>query len=247
MHQFFIPIDNIDGSTVRISGEDLHHMKDVIRLRNGEEFHVLDGKGKRYRCSLSAYEEGQALAEILSTEDVKEELSSEITLYQGFPKGDKMELIIQKCVELGVHRIVPVIMERSVARPDEKARVKKVKRYRSIAESAAKQAGRGIIPEIGEVCSFREALKSAAGSDHLLLPYEAAFGMEHTREILSGIGRGESISVFIGPEGGFALSEVEEAKKLGAQVITLGKRILRTETAPIAVMSILMYLLEEDN
>lgn len=247
MHQFFIPIDNIDGSTVRISGEDLHHMKDVIRLRNGEEFQVLDGKGKRYRCALSAYEEGQALAEILSTEDVKEELSSEITLYQGFPKGDKMELIIQKCVELGVHRIVPVIMERSVARPDEKARVKKVKRYRSIAESAAKQAGRGIIPEIGEVCSFREALKSAAGSDHLLLPYEAAFGMEHTREILSGIGRGESISVFIGPEGGFALSEVEEAKKLGAQVITLGKRILRTETAPIAVMSILMYLLEEDN
>ena len=116
----------------------------------------------------------------------------------------------------------------------------------SIAD-AAKQAGRGIIPDIGEVCSFREALKSAAGSDHLLLPYEAAFGMEHTREILSGIGRGESISVFIGPEGGFALSEVEEAKKLGAQVITLGKRILRTETAPIAVMSILMYLLEEDN
>ena len=120
MHQFFIPIDNIDGSTVRISGEDLHHMKDVIRLRNGEEFHVLDGKGKRYRCSLSAYEEGQALAEILSTEDVKEELSSEITLYQGFPKGDKMELIIQKAVELDVYEIIPMATARAVVKLDQK-------------------------------------------------------------------------------------------------------------------------------
>ena len=163
----------------------------------------------------------------------------------GLPKFDKMELIVQKAVELGVYRIVPVRMKRCVLKLDEKKAESKVKRWQSIAEAAAKQAKRGIIPEIAPVATYIQALSEARNAEHILFPYECAEDIAKTREFISGIGPGESVAVFIGPEGGFDPAEVEAAKESGAHIITLGRRILRTETAAISAMSVLMFYLEK--
>ena len=155
-----------------------------------------------------------------------------------------MELIVQKCVELGVYQVIPVAMKRCVVKLDEKKAAKKVERWNGIAESASKQAGRGIIPEVLPVHSYRDALVMAEKLDVMLLPYELAEGMEATKEIIQSIRPGQSIGIFIGPEGGFEKEEVDLAVEKGAQVITLGKRILRTETAGLAILSVLMFHLE---
>ena len=166
-------------------------------------------------------------------------------MFQGLPKSDKMDLIIQKCVELGVFRVVPVTTKRTVVKLDAKKEESRRKRWTAVSESAAKQSGRGIIPEISGVQSFREAVEEAGELDVCLIPYEKAENMARTREILSGIPAGASIGVFIGPEGGFEEEEVREAMEAGARPITLGRRILRTETAGMAVLAMLGYLLEE--
>ena len=173
------------------------------------------------------------------------ELSCPIVLFQGLPKGDKMEMVIQKNVELGVHAIVPVSMKRCVVKLDEKKAQAKQKRWQQISESAAKQAKRGIVPEILPVMSFAQALDYAKDFEQKLLPYECAECIEGTRRILSGIQPGQKVAVFIGPEGGFDEKEVEAAKDAGFQVLTLGRRILRTETAGMMLLSVLGYLLEE--
>ena len=172
------------------------------------------------------------------------ELPSKTYLFQGLPKGDKMELIIQKAVELGVYEIIPVATKRAVVKLDKKKSESKRKRWQSISESAAKQSKRLIVPEITSVMSFREAVEYAAGMDVKLMPYELAEGMEETRHLLEGIVPGQSVAIFIGPEGGFSAEEAKLAAAEGLQPITLGKRILRTETAGMTVLSVLMYLLE---
>ncbi|WP_346663952.1 RsmE family RNA methyltransferase, partial [uncultured Merdimonas sp.] len=172
------------------------------------------------------------------------ELPSRIYLFQGLPKQEKMELIVQKAVELGVCQVIPVEMKRCVVKLDLRKAAKKVQRWQQIAESAAKQAGRGYIPRIREVMSFEEALELAGELDVRLIPYELAKAMDHTRSVIGKIRPGESIGIFIGPEGGFEKEEVERARQAGALPVTLGKRILRTETAGMAVLSILMYHLE---
>ena len=169
------------------------------------------------------------------------ELSSRITLFQGLPKSDKMELIIQKAVELGVYQIIPVSTARTIVKMDEKKTDKKVSRWNSISESAAKQSGRGIIPEVTDVMSFSEALEHSKGLGITLIPYELAKEMYETKGILKEIKAKEQIGIFIGPEGGFEQQEVEKAVEAGAHPITLGKRILRTETAAITMLSILMF------
>ncbi len=174
------------------------------------------------------------------------ELSCPIYLFQGLPKGDKMEWIIQKCVELGVHAIVPVATKRAVVKLDEKKAQKKVNRWNAIAESAAKQSGRGIVPEVLPVMKWKEALEYARQLDVKMIPYEKAAGINATKQLIGSVSFGQSVGIFIGPEGGFEEAEVEAAKAMGAVPVTLGKRILRTETAGMTILSILMYHLERE-
>lgn len=245
MHRFFVEPSQIGEKEIVITGPDVNHIRNVLRMRAGEELLAADGQGSEYRCILRELQDSEIRAEICRKLSGSAELPSRITLFQGLPKSDKMDLIIQKCVELGVFRIVPVTTKRTVVKLDAKKEESRRKRWTAVSESAAKQSGRGIIPEISGVQSFREAVEEAGELDVCLIPYEKAEDMARTREILSGIPAGASIGVFIGPEGGFEEEEVREAMEAGARSITLGRRILRTETAGMAVLAMLGYLLEE--
>ena len=245
MQRFFVTPDQVGEDKIRIQGSDVNHMKNVLRMRPGEEVMVSDGNNRQYRCRVEDYPEGEAVLAILEAGLVDTELPSRIYLFQGLPKQEKMELIVQKAVELGVCQVIPVQTRRCVVKLDAKKAAKKVRRWQQIAESAAKQAGRGYIPAVSEVMTFQEALAFSEALDIRLIPYELADGMEGTRKILDGIRPGQSVGIFIGPEGGFEKEEVSRAVEAGAMPITLGKRILRTETAGIAVLSILMYRLEK--
>lgn len=245
MQRFFVTPDQVGEDKIRIQGSDVNHMKNVLRMRPGEEVMVSDGNNRQYRCRVEDYPDGEAVLAILEAGLVDTELPSRIYLFQGLPKQEKMELIVQKAVELGVCQVIPVQTRRCVVKLDAKKAAKKVQRWQQIAESAAKQAGRGYIPAVTEVMTFQEALAFSEALDIRLIPYELADGMEGTRKILDGIRPGQSVGIFIGPEGGFEKEEVSRAVEAGAMPITLGKRILRTETAGIAVLSILMYRLEK--
>lgn len=245
MHRFFVEPSQIGEKEIVITGPDVNHIRNVLRMRAGEELLAADGQGSEYRCILRELQDSAIRAEICRKLSGSAELPSRITLFQGLPKSDKMDLIIQKCVELGVFRIVPVTTKRTVVKLDAKKEESRRKRWTAVSESAAKQSGRGIIPEISGVRGFKEAVEEAGELDICLIPYEKAEDMARTREILSGIPAGASIGVFIGPEGGFEEEEVREAMEAGARPITLGRRILRTETAGMAVLAMLGYLLEE--
>lgn len=245
MHRFFVEPSQIGEKEIVITGPDVNHIRNVLRMRAGEELLAADGQGSEYRCILRELQDSEIRAEICRKLSGSAELPSRITLFQGLPKSDKMDLIIQKCVELGVFRIVPVTTKRTVVKLDAKKEESRRKRWTAVSESAAKQSGRGIIPEISGVRGFKEAVEEAGELDVCLIPYEKAENMARTREILSGIPAGASIGVFIGPEGGFEEEEVREAMEAGARPITLGRRILRTETAGMAVLAMLGYLLEE--
>ena len=245
MQRFFVTPDQVGEDKIRIQGSDVNHMKNVLRMRPGEEVMVSDGNNRQYRCRVEDYPDGEAVLAVLAEGLVDTELPSRIYLFQGLPKQEKMELIVQKAVELGVCQVIPVQTRRCVVKLDAKKAAKKVQRWQQIAESAAKQAGRGYIPAVSEVMTFQEALAFSEALDIRLIPYELADGMEGTRKILDGIRPGQSVGIFIGPEGGFEKEEVGRAVEAGAMPITLGKRILRTETAGIAVLSILMYRLEK--
>ena len=245
MHRFFAEPGQIGEKEIVITGADVNHIRNVLRMRTGEEVLIADGRGAEYRCKLTDLSENEVRAQILWKLDGNAELASAVTLFQGLPKSDKMDLIVQKCVELGVDRIVPVSTKRAVVKLDAKKEETRLKRWNTISESAAKQSGRGVIPEVSGVMSFEKALEEAKKLDVLLIPYERAEHMAETRRVMGEIRPGQSVGIFIGPEGGFEESEVEEAVAAGAKAITLGKRILRTETAGLAVMSMLSYLLEE--
>lgn len=245
MHHFFTDPSRIGEKEIIITGPDVNHIRNVLRMRSGEEVLISDGQGTDYRCRLAELTDTSVTASIMWRLDGNAELPSRITLFQGLPKGDKMEFIIQKCVELGAARIVPVQTKRTVVKLDAAKEQLRRKRWTAISESAAKQSGRGIVPEIGAVVDFAGALKEAASLDVLLIPYELAKGIGHTREVCSGIAPGQSVGIFIGPEGGFEEEEVRMAVAAGAEPITLGKRILRTETAGMALISVLSYLLEK--
>ena len=244
MQHFFVDASQVSEETIRIEGTDVNHMKNVLRMRIGEEVTVSDGQGKEYLCQVLDLEEEQVQLKIVETKASDAELPSKIYLFQGLPKQDKMELIVQKAVELGVYQVIPVATKRAVVKLDAKKAKKKVERWQQIAVSAAKQAGRGIIPAVGEVCTYAQALKYAEELDVVLIPYELAEGMEETKQIIAEIRPGQSVGIFIGPEGGFEKEEVEQAVKAGAEPLTLGKRILRTETAGLTMLSVLMFHLE---
>lgn len=244
MQHFFVTPSQVGETEIYIEGSDVNHMKNVLRMRHKEELTVSDGNNLTYRCAVERYEEGRAILKILERMQSDTELSSRIYLFQGLPKQDKMELIVQKAVELGVYRIIPVSTGRCVVKLDEKKAAKKTERWQQIAVSAAKQAGRGYIPEVAPVSSYQEALALAKKLDVILIPYELERGMRETRKIIEEIRPGQSVAVFIGPEGGFEKEEVEQALEYGARAVTLGRRILRTETAGLTTLSILMFYLE---
>ncbi len=245
MHHFFTEPQNIRENSIFIDGKDVNHMKNVLRIKSGEKVKISDGRGMEYECELDHYDVECAVLKILNSFKSTSELPSKIYLFQGLPKNDKMEFIIQKAAELGVYKVIPVATKRAVVKLDDKKAAKKVERWNAIALSAAKQSGRSVIPEVDNVLSFTQAMEYARDMDVVLIPYELADGMTKTKEIISAIKEGQKIAIFIGPEGGFEEEEVKMAEKFGAHSITLGKRILRTETAGITVLSILMYHLEK--
>ncbi len=246
MYQFFVEPSQISDKTVIIEGGDVNHIKNVLRMKPGEEIAVSNGQdGKEYRCGIVNIEEDRVVCELRFVKEDGLELSSRVHLFQGLPKADKMELIIQKAVELGVYEIIPVETKRAVVKLDAKKAKQKTERWQAIAEAAAKQSKRRIVPQVSEPITFGQALKLAESMEVKLIPYELADGMERTKEIISNLPEKADIAVFIGPEGGFEEAEITKAKESGVEPITLGKRILRTETAGFTVMAWIMYQLEK--
>lgn len=245
MYRFFVEPSQIQDKKIIITGSDFNHIKNVLRMKVGEEIAVSNGVDSReYRCGIEEYTEHEVICTLRFVKEDGVELPGRIYLFQGLPKADKMELVIQKAIELGVYEVIPVAAKRCVVKLDEKKEAAKVNRWQGIAEAAAKQSKRGVIPTVQSVMSMREAIEYARGMDVKLIPYELAEDMQHTKRIIEAVRPGESIAVFIGPEGGFEESEVQEALTAGIEPVTLGKRILRTETAGLTVLSWLMYHLE---
>ena len=247
MFQFFVDKSQIHESEglAYITGADVNHISHVLRMKPGEQFYVTDGERQgKYLCALKSVSAEQVVCDIVQNITDTMELPCEIVLYQGLPKADKMELIIQKAVEFGASRIVPVETKRSVVKLDAKKAQAKISRWQGIAEAAAKQSKRDVIPVIGELTTLKEALKEAADFEVSMMPYENAEGMAFTRKLLEGIQPGQRVAIFVGPEGGFDESEVEAALSMGTKPMTLGRRILRTETAGLAILSMLVYVLE---
>lgn len=250
MYQFFVEPGqiNIETKKVVITGDDVNHIGHVLRMKQGEEIAVSNGiDSKEYRCAINAISDTSVICDLLFIKEDGLELPCEVTIFQGLPKADKMELIIQKNVELGVSRIVPVTMKRCVMKLEDKKIDSRVQRWNGISEAAAKQSKRRIIPEVTRPMSFKEAIAYCKDMNVKLVPYEMSEGMGRTRKLIEGITPGDKVAVFIGPEGGFDESEIELAKEAGFEIITLGKRILRTETAGFTVMSWIMYQMEADN
>ncbi len=234
MPRFFI--DYEPGKMAEISGEDGRHIARSLRMQPGEELTLCDGRGKDYQCRILRIQGDTVEAEVLSVQPTLAEPTVQVTLYQGLPKSDKFEWVVQKAVELGVTRIVPVLTARCVSRPDDRSMAKKQERWQKIAQEAAKQSGRGILPVVGEKQTFSQALEEGCCRQKALLFYEGG-GERIVHLVEEGI---QSLSLFIGPEGGFAPEEVQLAKEMGVFIATLGPRILRTETAPLAALAGIM-------
>ena len=230
--------------TVTIEGSDVNHIKNVLRMKRGERVRISSTSGKNYFGEIAEFSSDMVLVAITQECAPDTELPSRIYLFQGLPKSDKMELIIQKAVELGACEIIPVAMKNCVVKLDEKKAAAKTARWQEIAKSAAKQSKRSVIPTVGRPVSYQEALAAAAELDVALIPYENERGMAATREAIEAIVPGQSIGILIGPEGGFSDGEIALARERDMQLISLGGRILRTETAGLATLSVLMYHLE---
>lgn len=247
MLRFFIEPEQVKGKTIEIIGSDVNHIRNVLRLKTKEEVTISDGQGIDYYCIIGEIQKECVILEIQYQCDSSYELSKKITLFQGLPKKDKMEWVIQKSVELGVHSIVPVKMKRTIVKLDEKTAVKKRTRWQGISAAAAKQSKRSIVPEVTLPITFKMMLNQLPEMDLMLVPYESAKGMNFTREVLSNLGNYDKIGIVIGPEGGFDDDEINQLKEMEATIISLGKRILRTETAGMTLLSYLMIQIEEDN
>ncbi len=246
MYNFFVDPSQVAGDKITIIGSDVNHMKNVLRMKQGENIYIsTGGDNGSYDCIVDELLEDSVVCTIIAKLEEGLELSSDVYLFQGLPKGDKMELIIQKAVELGVHEIIPVSTKRSVVKLDDKKAKSKRERWQGISEAAAKQSKRRIIPAVTEVMTMKQAIEYAKDFEIKLIPYENAEGMKKTKEIIESITPGKKVAIFIGPEGGLEPAEVTLAMEAGIEPITLGKRILRTETAGMTVLAWLMYQLEE--
>ena len=248
MYHFFVDKRNIIDKTIIIEGQDFNHIKNVLRMREGEEISVGNGEDENeYRCAIESFEEDRVICKLLFIKEANVELPSKVILYQCLPKADKMEMIIQKCVELGVSEIIPVASKRCVVKLDDKKASSKISRWQAIAEAAGKQSKRAYVPLIGQVMKFSDAVKDADRADIKIIPYELSEGMDDTKKVFENIKPGQTVAIFIGPEGGFDESEIDEAVKSGITPISLGKRILRTETAGMTVLAWIGFVLEVEN
>lgn len=243
MYNFFVSEDKVFGEFIYIDGKDFNHVKNVLRLKKGDEF-LISVNGKSHLCSLEDFIDEKVKAKIITLNYQCTDLPIKIHLFQGLPKSDKLELIIQKAVELGVDEITPVQMERSIVKIDEKKKSSKTERWQSIAESAGKQSKRTCVPKVNDILTYKQCLEKLNSLDLFLLPYESALGMKDTIDALSKIKKDMTIGVLIGPEGGFSEKEITLAKENNAKIISLGKRILRTETASLTTLSMLMLYAE---
>ena len=234
MPRFFI--DYVPEETAVLTGPDARHIAKSLRMHPGEALVLCDSIGTDYNCEIERIDGEIVTVRVLNFCRSVSEPTVRVTLYQAFPKADKMDAVVQKAVELGVSRVTPVLTERCVSRPDEKAAKKKTERWQKIAEEAAKQSGRGVIPRVSAYMPYHAALREAAQAGGILFFYE---GGGERIDALIGPGTRE-LALFIGPEGGFSQAEVDFAKEQGARVATLGPRILRTETAPIAALAAVM-------
>ena len=241
MHRFFVKPEQLGDGRVRIQGEDVHHIRQVLRMRPGEEILVSCGDDWEYTCRILSLEEREVLAEILDAQKPGKELPSRLYLFQCLPKGDKMEWILQKAVELGASEIVPVLTERCISRPDEKSMDKKLARWQKIAVEASKQCGRGRIPAVCPLMRFSEAARALGKMEKGLFFYEK--GGLPLKESLRAPAK--QIGIFVGAEGGFSPEEARLTQESGAVCVSLGNRILRCETAPLAALSSILY--ETDN
>lgn len=269
MFRFFVEPEQLNQDPIIITGEDYNHIRNVLRMKTGDKILLCDGSDREYEAEIIGFTDdvsrdiqeqdmrnaadrrqgaqGCRHAVFCKITDVfgnARELPAKLTLFQGYPKGDKLEQIVQKAVELGACEIVPVMMNRCVVKLDEKKASKRVERLNGIALSAAKQSKRGMIPGVTNVMTFKQALDYAKDLECVIIPYECAEGMDYSRKIMQDAVCHSSIGIFIGPEGGFEQTEIDALSGIGGSTISLGHRILRTETAGMAVLSILMYMLE---
>ena len=245
MYHFFVEEEQVNGENAYISGSDVNHIVNVLRMKIGEEL-LISVKGDwDYLCKIEEIENDRVNLKLLESMEQRE-LPIKLTLLQGIPKSDKLEMIIQKAIELGVSEIIPVKTNRVVVKIDEKKTQAKVNRWNAIAESAAKQSKRSIIPKVLKPQTIDNALEIVKDYGVKLLPYENADGIKKTKDILNSLDSKNNIAVFIGPEGGFEEAEVKKSTDSGFEVITLGKRIIRTETAGLALLSNIMIRLEEE-
>ena len=248
MFQFFVENGQVRNGHAFITDQDVNHIRKVLRLKEGDRLQIVQRDDPHlYLCSIGTVGTEEIDCVVEETLLQETELSSRIYLFQALPKSDKMEMILQKAVELGVFEIIPVRTENAVVKLDEKRAKGKTERWKSIAEAAAKQSKRALIPDVHDVVSFREALQMMQSLDVKLMAYECLSrnSMEETREKLSSIRQGDSVGILIGPEGGFSPEEAQNAASAGICQIPLGKRILRTETAGLVLLSWLVYLLEK--
>ena len=244
MYHFFAPGENAESGEIRLTGPDVNHIRNVLRMKCGDRIVVSDGQDRDSVCEIVSLAPDEVLARVLPEAVEESELPVRFHLFQGLPKGDKMEFILQKAVVVGVSSLIPVEMKRCVVRLDDKKKLSRREKWAAQAESAAKQSGRRIIPEVEPVMSFKEALARAVEMDVLLVPYENAEGMDRTRKLFASLRPGQHVGIFIGPEGGFEPSEIEALTAAGGETLTLGRRILRTETAGMAALAMLVLQTE---
>ena len=242
MPRFFVTPEELKPNFLVLTGENAQHAK-VLRLKNGEEVLVCDGQGHECLCAVSDVSEGQFSLVVKSRRESESEPAVQVSVYMAFPKGDKLEHVIQKATELGAFEIVAFPSARCVSKPDEKSLKKKLDRWQKIAASAAEQSGRGRIPEVLVLGGYREALERASKADKALLFYENEQAL--TLKMAMEQGSSQTVSLLTGPEGGLEEKEVTQAREKGFQICTLGKRILRCETAPLCALSAVMYAVGE--
>lgn len=238
MTRFFVEPEELQPDFLVLTGENAQHAK-VLRLKNGEEVLVGDGQGNECLCTVSDVSPGQISLVVKKRQASETEAAVRVSVYMAFPKADKLEHVIQKATELGAYEIVAFPSARCISKPDVKSLKKKLERWQKIAASAAEQSGRGRIPEVLTVGSYKEALARAAQADKALMFYENE--QATTLQMALEAGEWSTVSLLTGPEGGLEVSEVEQAREAGLEVCTLGKRILRCETAPLCALSAVMY------
>lgn len=242
MHRFYTEKNNITDTEIVIRGEDVHHITNVLRMKTGAEINICDGDSKEYTCVISEMSKDEIRCSVKSLRILDTEPETSITLFQSLPKLDKFEMIIQKCVELGAVCVVPVISSRCVARPGKNYQ-EKLRRFNKIACEAAKQSRRGILPSVQPPVAIEQA--DTLGYDLILVAYEDENKTTLSLALKKCANFPKKIALFIGPEGGYEQNEVELLTAKGAVPVSLGKRILRTETAGIAAIAMILFAAED--